>query len=224
MFNKTSDSVNPSLSPRSKTISLGLNQVNAPPLRFRPLVKAADFPFLDQTEKNAYQQKYQGDNNYGYDNEYQQDTGSNYEQDYPPSPDQLRGQYTEFQKQLIAEQLSGNYDHGNNNSDRARTLAQGLQYQGHLSPSGADKEKLRAKYAEYQKKQVLEETHLIEPTRQKFVRKNVDEDFGPGLVIGKQTDKESEYRSKREAQAAYQRQLSNDIRSKPIAGTASTFV
>lgn len=220
MYGKNSGTGNAQLSPRSKIISLGLNQVEAPPLRFRPLVKAADFPFSDQAERNDQQQKYQS-TNYDYDHEYEQDTGSKYEKDYPPSPEQLRSQYTEFQKQLIAEQMSGNYDHGHNDG-RAKTLAKGLEYQGYLSapsPAGVDKEKLLARYAEYQKKLVADETHLIEPTRQKFVRK-IDEDYGPGLVIGKQTDKETDYRAKREAQAAYGRQLSNDIRSKPIAGTA----
>lgn len=220
MYGKTSGSVNPNLSPRSKIISLGLNQVEAPPLRFRPLVKAADFPFTDQVDRTENKQNFQ---NTQYDYYNDEAESKAYDQgSFPPSPDELRSQYTDFQKQLIAEQLSGNYDHEQDES-RAQTLAHGLEYQGYLSASSPTGAELRMKYADYQKKMVADETHLIEPTRQKFVRKNIDEDFGPGLVIGKQMDKETEYRTKREAQAAYQRQLSNDIRSKPISGRYGTI-
>jgi len=212
-------------------ISLGLSAVDAPPVRYRPPVKAADFPFTNpssNTNNNGYNAQYQQQPpSYEYDNDsYGNDNESAYyeQKQEPVSAAELRAQYTEFQRKLIAEQASGDYDHHHDQYDeRAKPLSMGLQYQGTQGSKTAiltDKERMAAKYAEYQKRMEDEQAHSIEPSRQKFVRKNAADDVYanlPGLVIGKQTDKDTDFRNKRDAQAAYQRQLTEDLRSKPVS-------
>eukprot|EP01032_Pedospumella_encystans_P025297 gene25297-28597_t len=217
MYGTSSNSGAANMSPRSKMISLGLSAVDAPPVRYRPPVKAADFPFTNSPNRNNdanYEKAYEP-----YDYKYDNGDNDYYEPSPAPSED-LRSQYTEFQKKLIAEQASGNFDHNYSQYDeRAKALSLGQSYQGGAASVENNREKAVAKYAEYQKRVEADQSKGIEQTRQKYVRKNAADDVYadlPGLVIGKQTDKDTEFRNKRDAQAAYQQQLTADLRSKPV--------
>jgi hypothetical protein len=210
---------NGALSPRSKMISLGLSNVETVPLRFRPLVKADAYPSPqnDRTQSNQKQgNQYHEEESYDY-GDYKEDYKNSYNYQSEPSPEELRTQYTEFQRKIIAEQMSGNYDHNTVSPERAKALPQGLEYQGYLSAPSPRGNK--PKFADYARVLGDDKTSEIQQTRRKFVR-HIDEDVAngklEGLVIGKQTDKESQFRAKREQQAAYQRQLTNDLRSKPV--------
>lgn len=203
---------------------MGLSSVETVPLRFRPLVKAQDYPSpagQDNPDFTRIPHKPQAPALASNDSHWQ-DT------DFPPSPDELRSQYTEFQRKIIAEQMSGDYQHYSQSPERAATLRQGMDYEGNVGQTSprtsprVDKARLNA----YAQKLEADRSAAIEQTRKKFVR-NIDEDYVEGkmggLAIGTQMDKETMQRTKREKQAAYQQQLENDLRSRPIAADRKVF-
>jgi hypothetical protein len=196
------------LSPRSKVLSVGLTSMEPTPLRFRPLAKAADYFRDEELRAPSDQSRAQG---------YRlMDTGGgdfkNLSGSGSPSDEELRSQYTEFQRKLIAEQLSQQNDFRMAPSDRPQALTKAVDITGDLSPRS-----LRPKYNAYTSQLERDQNAAIEQTRKKFVR-NIDEDSANmvGLAIGRQLDKDALLRSKRDQQMAYQQQLVNDARAKPV--------
>ena len=217
MYSRAGNSDAANMSPRSKMISLGLSAVEAPPQRYRPPVKAADFPFTHNNNNNNRGDEYQYQQQPEYNQNNQYDNGKNsYDNDYDSaydqqSADELTAQYAEYQQRKQSEEQY--YQPAPQYDDQS-------QYQAKSTTQLTDKQRALAKYADYQRKLEGDQAQGIEQTRQKYVRKNAADDVYanlPGLVIGNQTDKETQFRNKRDAQAAYQQQLANDQRSKPVA-------
>jgi hypothetical protein len=216
------------ISPRSKILSLGVSAPETVPLRFRPLPKAADFPFESPNKYNEHNQ-YQNQDAYGGGGgggggDYGSSSNADdyYQPQEPPAGHDFEDKehYSDFQKRMIDQHAAAIYAEAERaKSSRVQNLTLGLQSTANneVSPRIVDREEFRTKYAEYQKKLVADEAQPVEQTRAKFVRKP-SEECGPGLVIGRQSDPATDFRQKREAQAAYKEKLLSDMQSRPIAG------